>query len=150
MSSEQLQGLLIRTRASGKSLNQQIYTAGVLLNMPVTFANHRMSIPLSGQDNKTILRRHHRASTLATQARPELNLAFISCHLNSKLIPSKQTACPSRPGRSNGSSRAPTRASTASSTRTGPSPPVGDNDVLVRLRGASLNYRDLLMPRVRT
>jgi NADPH:quinone reductase-like Zn-dependent oxidoreductase len=29
-----------------------------------------------------------------------------------------------------------------------PLPKVGDNDVLVRLHGASLNYRDLLIPQV--
>lgn len=29
-----------------------------------------------------------------------------------------------------------------------PVPKVGDNDVLVRLRGASLNYRDLIIPKV--
>jgi NADPH:quinone reductase-like Zn-dependent oxidoreductase len=28
-----------------------------------------------------------------------------------------------------------------------PVPSVGDNDILVRLRGASLNYRDLIIPR---
>jgi NADPH:quinone reductase-like Zn-dependent oxidoreductase len=28
-----------------------------------------------------------------------------------------------------------------------PIPDVGDNEVLVRLRGASLNYRDLIIPR---
>lgn len=27
-------------------------------------------------------------------------------------------------------------------------PKVGDNDVLVKLRGASLNYRDLIIPKV--
>jgi NADPH:quinone reductase-like Zn-dependent oxidoreductase len=30
----------------------------------------------------------------------------------------------------------------------GPVPKVGANDVLVKLRGASLNYRDLLIPKV--
>mgnify|MGYP001954880488 CR=1 FL=1 len=29
-----------------------------------------------------------------------------------------------------------------------PIPPVGENEVLVRLRGASLNYRDLVIPKV--
>jgi NADPH:quinone reductase-like Zn-dependent oxidoreductase len=31
-----------------------------------------------------------------------------------------------------------------------PVPAVGDNEVLVRLRGASLNYRDLIIPQVIT
>jgi NADPH:quinone reductase-like Zn-dependent oxidoreductase len=31
----------------------------------------------------------------------------------------------------------------------GPVPKVGDNDVLVKMRGASLNYRDVLIPKVR-
>lgn len=32
--------------------------------------------------------------------------------------------------------------------REAPVPKVGDNDVLVKLRGASLNYRDLIIPKV--
>lgn len=31
-----------------------------------------------------------------------------------------------------------------------PVPQVGDNEVLVKLRGASLNFRDLIIPRVST
>lgn len=32
----------------------------------------------------------------------------------------------------------------------GPVPQVGENDVLVRMRGASLNFRDLIIPQVRS
>lgn len=32
----------------------------------------------------------------------------------------------------------------------GPIPQVGENEVLVKLHGASLNYRDLIIPRVRS
>ncbi|KAK4652185.1 hypothetical protein QC762_0100390 [Podospora pseudocomata] len=49
--------------------------------------------------------------------------------------------------RSSGTSKELTRASTASFTKTPPSPTPGDNEVLVHLRGASLNYRDLIIPK---